>query len=75
MIDKFTLDECKKSAEVLEIKIRTLEHAISQSESMINESKMDAKSLTVLRRKIASSFQDLETLYLLKQEKVDRPTT
>jgi len=29
----------------------------------------------VLRRKIASSIQDLETLYLLKKEKVDSTTT
>ena len=67
MLDKFTIEECKKNREVLEIKIKNLEHAINQSELMINESKMESKSLIFLRRKIANSIQDLEALYLIKK--------
>ncbi len=67
MLDKFTLEECKNDPEVLALKIKNLEHAINQSELIINESKMDSDSLMFLRRKIANSIQDLETLYLIKQ--------
>ncbi len=67
MLDKFTIEECKKNPEVLELKIKNLEHAIKQSELIITESNMEKDSLTFLRRKIANSIQDLETLYLIKQ--------
>ncbi len=69
MIDKFTIEECKKCPEILDLKIKNLEHAINQSELMISESKMDCESLIFLRRKIANSFQDLETLYLIKEQR------
>ncbi len=67
MLDKFTIEECKKNCEILELKIKTLEHAINHSQLMINESKMESESLIFLRRKIANSIQDVETLYLIKQ--------
>ncbi len=67
MLDKFTINECKNNPDVLEIKIRNLEHAINQSELMINESKMEKEALIFLRRKIANSIQELETLYLIKK--------
>ncbi|KZR78701.1 hypothetical protein [Prochlorococcus marinus] len=68
MIDAYTLDQCRKDKEVLEIKIQNLEHAIQQSEAMISESSMDGDALTFLRRKVAESMQDLEVLYLLKSD-------
>ena len=66
MIDAYTLDQCRKDEEVLQLKIKNLEHAIQQSEAMIAESNMDGDALTFLRRKVAESMQDLEVLYLLK---------
>lgn len=68
MIDAYTLDQCRKDEEVLQIKIKNLEHAIQQSEAMIAESNMDGDALTFLRRKVAESMQDLEVLYLLKSD-------
>ena len=68
MIDAYTLDQCRKDEEVLQLKIKNLEHAIQQSEAMIAESNMDGDSLTFLRRKVAESMQDLEVLYLLKSD-------
>ena len=67
MLDKFTIDECKNNLEILELKIKTLEHAINQSELIINESQMESEALIFLRRKVANSIQDLETLYLIKK--------
>ena len=66
MIDAYTLEQCRKDEEVLQLKIKNLEHAIQQSEAMITESNMDGDALTFLRRKVAESMQDLEVLYLLK---------
>ena len=68
MIDAYTLEQCRKDEEVLQIKITNLEHAIQQSEAMITESNMDGDALTFLRRKVAESMQDLEVLYLLKSD-------
>ncbi len=68
MIDAYTLEQCRKDEEVLQIKIKNLEHAIQQSEAMIAESSMDGDALTFLRRKVAESMQDLEVLYLLKSD-------
>ena len=68
MIDAYTLEQCRKDEEVLQIKIKNLEHAIQQSEAMITESNMDGDALTFLRRKVAESMQDLEVLYLLKSD-------
>ena len=68
MIDAYTLEQCRKDEEVLQLKIKNLEHAIQQSEAMISESSMDGDALTFLRRKVAESMQDLEVLYLLKSD-------
>ena len=68
MIDAYTLEQCRKDEEVLQLKIMNLEHAIQQSEAMIAESNMDDDALTFLRRKVAESMQDLEVLYLLKSD-------
>ena len=68
MIDAYTQEQCRKDEEVLQLKIKNLEHAIQQSEAMIAESSMDGDALTFLRRKVAESMQDLEVLYLLKSD-------
>ena len=68
MIDDFTINQCKKDKEILKLKIKNLEFAINQSKDMISESKMDREALTFLRRKIAQSQQELEVLYLIKNE-------
>ena len=69
MIDKTTLKACKASSTVLEIKIKNLEFAITQSEIMISESRVNHEALTYLRKKVASSIQDLEILYMIKRNK------
>ena len=69
MIDKATLQACKDSSTVLEMKIKNLEFAVSQSELIISESRVDHKALNYLRKKVASSIQDLEIIYMIKQSK------
>ena len=66
MIDKNTLKLCKENAEIRETKIRNIEHAISQAEAMIKESKMSQEELIFLKKRISDSRQDLEILYLMK---------
>ena len=65
MIDDFTLAQCRKDREVLQLKIKNLEHGINEAEKMIAESSMNAEALTFLRRKVAESNQDLAILYLI----------
>ncbi len=67
MIDKATLKACSESSVILEMKIKNLEFAIKQSELIINESVVNNETLSYLRKKVATSFQDLETLYLIKE--------
>ena len=66
MLDDFTLEQCKNNKEILQLKIKNLEHGIKEAETMIAESQMDDDSLTFLRRKVAESNQDLAALYLIK---------
>ena len=68
MIDEYTLNQCRKDKEILELKIKNLEHGISQAEKMIAESQMNDKDLIFLRRKVAESNQDLAVLYLLNKK-------
>ena len=65
MIDDFTLEQCKKDREILQLKIKNLEHGIYEAEKMIAESRMDDEALTFLRKKVAESNQDLAILYLI----------
>ncbi len=65
MIDDFTLDQCRKDREILQLKIDNLEHGINEAEKLIAESKMNDEALTFLRRKVAESNQDLAVLYLI----------
>ena len=65
MIDDFTLAQCRKDREVLQLKIKNLEHGINEAEKMIAESQMNVEALTFLRRKVAESNQDLAILYLI----------
>ena len=65
MIDDFTLKQCKKDREILQLKIKNLEHGITEAEQMIAESQLDDDALTFLRRKVAESNQDLAILYLI----------
>ena len=66
MIDDFTLEQCRQDREILQLKIRNLEHGINEAERMIGESQMNEEALTFLRRKVAESNQDLAALYLIK---------
>ena len=68
MMDAYRLEQCKRDKEIRQVKIKYLEHAIEQSETMIAESKMDENALTFLRRKVADSMQDLEVLYLMNDQ-------
>ena len=65
MIDDFTLEQCRKDREILQLKIKNLEHGINEAEKMISESNMNDEELTFLRRKVAESNQDLAILYLI----------
>ena len=65
MIDDFTLSQCRKDKEILQIKIKNIEHGINEAEKMIAESKMNDEALTFLRRKVAEFNQDLAILYLI----------
>ena len=65
MIDDFTLEQCKKDREILQLKIKNLEHGINEAEKMIAESDMNDDALIFLRRKVAESNQDLAILYLI----------
>ena len=66
MLDSQTIKICKNNPEIRNIKIKNIEHAISQAEIMIKESKMSQEELSFLKRKISDSRQDLEILYLMK---------
>tara|TARA_Y100001968_G_C19367205_1_gene723174 strand:- start:1211 stop:1417 length:207 start_codon:yes stop_codon:yes gene_type:complete len=68
MLDAFTIEECKKNEEVLNLKIKNLEFAITESEKLINESKINYEALIFLKRRIAKSKQELEVLYLIKKQ-------
>ena len=65
MIDDFTLEQCKKDREILQLKIKNLEHGIHEAEKMIAESRMNDEALIFLRKKVAESNQDLAILYLI----------
>tara|TARA_B100000214_G_C23434485_1_gene386306 strand:+ start:216 stop:416 length:201 start_codon:yes stop_codon:yes gene_type:complete len=65
MIDDFTLAQCRNDKEILQLKIKNLEHGIKEAEKMIAESSMNVEALTFLRRKVAESNQDLSILYLI----------
>jgi len=65
MIDNFTLEQCRNDREILQLKIRNLEHGINEAEKMIAESQLNDEALTFLRRKVAESNQDLAVLYLI----------
>ena len=65
MIDEFTLELCKTDKEILKLKIKNLEHGISEAEKMIAESQMNDQAMTFLRKKVAESNQDLAALYLI----------
>ena len=65
MIDDFTLEQCRKDREILQLKIKNLEHGVKEAEKMITESKMNDAALTYLRRKVSESNQDLALLYLI----------
>ena len=65
MIDNFTLELCKKDREILQLKIKNLEHGIIEAEKMIAESQMNDEALIFLRRKVSESNQDLAVLYLI----------
>ena len=66
MLDSETIKLCKNNADIRDIKINNIEHAIKQAEEMIKESKMSQDELIFLKRKISDSRQDLEILYLMK---------
>ena len=65
MIDDFTLDQCKRDREILQLKIKNLEHGINEAEKLIAESEMNDEALIFLRKKVAQSHQDLAALYLI----------
>ena len=65
MIDDFTLAQCRKDKEILQLKIKNLEHGIDEAEKMIAESHMNDEAVTFLIRNVRESNQDLAILYLI----------
>ena len=65
MLDKQSIELCKRDKKIKALKIKNIEFAIEQTEMIIKESKMSESELIFLRRKIADSRQDLEILYLI----------
>ena len=65
MLDKQSIELCKRDKKIKALKIKKIEFAIEQTEMIIKESKMSESELIFLRRKIADSRQDLEILYLI----------
>ena len=65
MLDEFIIKQCKDNNEIRLTKITNLEHAITQIERIISESKLDSQELNVLRKKLSNSLQELEYLYLI----------
>ena len=68
MLDKETLNLCKIDPLIRDLKIKNIEHAIDQAEQMIKESRMSQEELIFLKKKISNSLQELEILYLMKNE-------
>ena len=66
MLDKETLNLCKRDPALRDLKIKNIEHAIDQAEQIIRESKMSQEELIFLKKKISNSMQELEILYLMK---------
>ena len=58
MLEKAILDICNENPEIRDLKIKNIEHAISQAEEMIRESKMSQNELIFLKKKIADSMND-----------------
>ena len=71
MLDLPTINACKSDPEIRDLKIKNIEHAINQAEEMIKESKMSQDELIFLKKKISDSRQDLEILYLMKNQRND----
>ena len=69
MLDLYTINACKSNPEIRDLKIKNIEHAINQAEEMIKESNMDENELIFLKKKISDSRQDLEVLYLMKNQR------
>ena len=65
MLDEFIIKQCKDNNEIRLTKITNLEHAITQIERIISESKLDSQELNALRKKLSNSLQELDYLYLI----------
>ena len=66
MLDANTKKACKDDPSIREIKIKNIEHAITQAELIIQESKINQKDLIFLKRRISESRLDLNILYLMR---------
>ena len=66
MLDPNTKKACKDDPSIREIKIKNIEHAITQAELIIQESKINQKDLIFLKRRISESRLDLNILYLMR---------
>ena len=65
-MDSNTIKACRENPKIRDLKIKNIEHAIEQAETMIKESKICQEDLIFLKKKISQSMQDLEILYLMK---------
>ena len=62
MLDANTKKACKNDPSIREIKIKNIEHEITQAELIIQESKINQKDLIFLKRRISESRLDLNII-------------
>ena len=66
MLNSNIIKICQGNPDIRKLKIKSIEHAIDQAEILIKESNMNEDDLIFLKRKVSSSRQLLELLYLIK---------
>ena len=66
MLNSNIIKICQGNPDIRKLKIKNIEHAIDQAEILIKESNMNEDELIYLKRKVSSSRQLLELLYLIK---------
>ena len=65
MSNSYILKICQQNSEIRKVKIKSIEHAITNIEIIIKESNLNEEELIYLKQKISNSRILLEMLYLM----------
>lgn len=65
MLDSKTYKLCKQNSNIRNLKIKSLEFAVSEALKIIKEAKINKEDLTFLQNKIKESKKVLNILYLM----------